>query len=185
MSVATLAAPVAAARSVRAAEIDNRAAYAGFGLAYVLGHGAAAVSYGPDPLLPLPGWLPTTLLVGGLVAGTAGAIVASTRAQRGAAPDDVTSGRLLGAAWATAFVALFLAITGLTTAAATSPRRATHPASSTSSTTPRSPSPTGRATAGPTVSTTSCRTRTSACSTWARAPRGATCCTTPSARGCP
>ena len=116
MSVATLAAPVAAARSVRAGEIDNRAAYAGFGLAYVLGHGAAAVSYGSDPLLPLPGWLPTTLLVGGLVAGTAGAIVASTRAQRGAAPDDVTSGRLLGAAWATAFVALFLAITGLTTA---------------------------------------------------------------------
>ena len=55
MSVATLALPVAAARSVRADEIDNRAAYTGFGLAYVLGHGAAAVSYGSDPLLPLPG----------------------------------------------------------------------------------------------------------------------------------
>jgi hypothetical protein len=34
----------------------------------VLGHGASAVSLGPDPLIALPPWLPTTLLGIGLAA---------------------------------------------------------------------------------------------------------------------
>ncbi|WP_438023026.1 ABC transporter permease [Sorangium sp. So ce233] len=90
-------------------EVDNRATYISFGLAYVLGHGAAAISKGGSPLLALPGWLPMTLLGTGLAVGT----VYATRAQRGASKSDALSGKLLGASWVSAFTALFLAITGL------------------------------------------------------------------------
>ncbi|MFF7206382.1 ABC transporter permease [Streptomyces sp. NPDC008141] len=120
MSVAAPARPMAAVPhatpSRPANEVDNRAAYVSFGLAYLLGHGAAAVSHGDDPLLDLPGWLPTTLLGIGLVTGVTQATVAALRAQRGAPGPDVLSGKLLGAAWVAAFTALFLAITGLASA---------------------------------------------------------------------
>ncbi|MFI1281029.1 ABC transporter permease [Streptomyces sp. NPDC020858] len=98
----------------RSSEVDNRAAYAGFGLAYVLGHGAAAASHGDTPLLDLPDWLPMTLLGTGLAAGIVQATLAALRAQRGAPAPDVLAGKLLGAAWIAAFTALGLAITGLT-----------------------------------------------------------------------
>ncbi|MEU0955894.1 ABC transporter permease [Streptomyces niveus] len=124
MSVATLASPAAPANALtpapvaptgRTSEVDNRATYVSFGLAYLLGHGAAAVSQGANPLLDLPGWLPMTLLGIGLAAGTVSATVAAGRAQRAATdPDDIRTGKLLGAAWVVAFAALFLAITGLT-----------------------------------------------------------------------
>lgn len=111
----TEALPVpAAVRSATGGDVDSRAAYTGFGFAYVLGHGAAAVSLGPDPLIALPAWLPMTLLGAGLAAGTVFASIAATRAQRGAGPHDNLSGKLLGLSWISAFVALFLAITGLT-----------------------------------------------------------------------
>ncbi len=100
----------------RPGEVDNRAAYAGFGLAYVLGHGAAAASHGDTPLLRLPGWLPMTLLGTGLVVGIVQATIAALRAQRGATAPDVLAGRMLGAAWIVAFTALALAVTGLTSA---------------------------------------------------------------------
>ncbi|MFD5428206.1 ABC transporter permease [Streptomyces sp. NPDC127084] len=106
--------PLAATRPQ--GEVDNRAAYASFGLAYVLGHGAAAVSEGESPLLELPAWLPMALLGAGLTAGATLATVAALRAQRGASGPDVLTGKLLGAAWVAAFAALFLAITGLTSA---------------------------------------------------------------------
>ncbi|MFJ3966215.1 ABC transporter permease [Streptomyces sp. NPDC090036] len=118
MSSPTTALPPAAVREAggrgRPREVDNRAAYVSFGLAYVLGHGAAAVSRGPAPLLGLPDWLPMTFLGGGLVAGITMATLAALRAQHGASAPEVLSGKLLGAAWITAFTALFLAITGLT-----------------------------------------------------------------------
>ncbi|MEV6397694.1 ABC transporter permease [Streptomyces sp. NPDC051907] len=118
MSVTALDAPAiaGAAPSRLVNEVDNRAAYVSFGLAYLLGHGAAAVSQGDSPLSGLPGWLPTALLGIGLAAGIAQATVAALRAQRGAAEPDVLSGKLLGASWIVAFTALFLAITGLTSA---------------------------------------------------------------------
>ncbi|MFF1920640.1 ABC transporter permease [Streptomyces sp. NPDC058221] len=98
-----------------ATEVDNRATYVSFGLAYVLGHGSAALSRGSTPLLDLPDWLPMTLLGIGLAVGTVQATVAAMRAQRAATgPEEVLSGKLLGAAWVVAFAALFLAITGLT-----------------------------------------------------------------------
>ncbi|MFG2488485.1 ABC transporter permease [Streptomyces virginiae] len=114
-SSATMSPPVAPARpSGRPREVDNRAAYLSFGLAYVFGHGAAAASQGADPLLDLPGWLPTTLLGAGLVVGIVLTTMAALRAQLGATAPEILSGRLLGAAWIAAFTALFLAITGLT-----------------------------------------------------------------------
>ncbi|BCL28766.1 ABC transporter permease [Streptomyces aurantiacus] len=98
-------------------DVDNRATYLSFGLAYLLGHGSAAVSKGDTPLLGLPGWLPMALLGAGLAVGTVQATAAAMRAQRATTdPDDVLSGQLLGAAWITAFAALFLAITGLASA---------------------------------------------------------------------
>lgn len=107
-------APEPSATTHPTGEVDNRATYVSFGLAYVLGHGSAALSQGDAPVLHLPGWLPMTLLGIGLAAGTVSATIAAGRAQRAATrPDDILSGKLLGAAWATAFAALFLAITGL------------------------------------------------------------------------
>ncbi|MGW6571841.1 ABC transporter permease [Streptomyces sp. NPDC054945] len=121
MEVSTVSGSVTAAPPVvhahptgRPREVDNRAAYLSFGLAYVLGHGAAAVSQGDRPLLDLPGWLPMTLLGGGLVIGIVLTTMAALRAQLGASPAQILSGRLLGAAWIAGFTALFLAITGLT-----------------------------------------------------------------------
>lgn len=115
MSVATLTPPTAPVPATphRAGEVDNRATYLSFGLAYVLGHGVTAVSKGADPLLDLPGWLPLTVLGTGLVVGSVFSTIAATRAQRGASRSDVLSGKLLGIAWVSGFVALFLAITGL------------------------------------------------------------------------
>ncbi|MFF5780260.1 ABC transporter permease [Streptomyces virginiae] len=114
-SSATMSPSVVRARPGRRPhEVDNRAAYLSFGLAYVLGHGTAAASQGADPLLDLPDWLPTTLLGGGLVVGIVLATLAGLRAQVGATAQEILSGRLLGAAWIAAFTALFLAITGLT-----------------------------------------------------------------------
>lgn len=112
MSTPTLTAPPTAAPD-RSREIDNRAGYLGFGFAYVAGHGAAALSRGDDPLVALPGWLPTALLGLGLAAGTVFSTAAALRAQRGVSGPDALPGQLVGLAWISGFAALFLAITGL------------------------------------------------------------------------
>lgn len=58
MSSPTTALPPAAVREAggrgRPREVDNRAAYVSFGLAYLLGHGTAAVSRGPLPCSACP-----------------------------------------------------------------------------------------------------------------------------------
>lgn len=114
--IATTVLPVTTAVPAHApGEVDNRPAYIAFGLAYLLGHSAAAVSTGDAPLLALPDWLPMALLGAGLAVGTVQATRAAMRAQRTATdPGDALSGKLLGAAWITGFAALFLAVTGLT-----------------------------------------------------------------------
>ncbi|WLQ68643.1 MULTISPECIES: ABC transporter permease [Streptomyces] len=95
-------------------DVDNLGTYVSFGLAYLLGHGSAALSQGDAPVLDLPGWLPMTLLGAGLAAGTVQATRAALRTQRTTTdPDAVRTAQLLGALWVTAFAALFLAITGL------------------------------------------------------------------------
>jgi hypothetical protein len=103
----------AATLTTRPAPVDSRAVYAAFGVTYVLGHGSAALSRGTDPLLTLPGWLPLALLAAGFAVGTVLSVNAANRAQRGATKPEVLAGKLLGAAWITAFTALFLTITGL------------------------------------------------------------------------
>ncbi|MGC5030127.1 ABC transporter permease [Micromonospora sp. DT229] len=114
MSTVTVVPPaVAQSTGSRTARLDNRIPYASFAVAYLLGHGAAAISAGPDPMVDLPGWLPMTLLAIGILAGSVAATRAATRAQRGAGPAEVLSGKLLGTAWAVAFTGLFFAITGL------------------------------------------------------------------------
>lgn len=101
--------------AVPADEVDNRAAYLGFAFAYVFGHGAAALTRGTDPLVVLPSWLPIGLLAVGLIAGTILAMTASLSAQRRATESRRRSEKLVGTAWVTGFVALALAITGLST----------------------------------------------------------------------
>ncbi|GAA2694307.1 MULTISPECIES: ABC transporter permease [Actinosynnema] len=110
MSATTIAAPVPATRP---REVDSRAAYAAFGFAYVFGHGGAALSHGADPLLALPGWLPTAFLATGLAAGTVLSTVAAVRAKKGLGKPEATTASLLGAIWVTGFAALFLLITAL------------------------------------------------------------------------
>ncbi|AEB47193.1 hypothetical protein [Micromonospora maris] len=115
MSAVTIAPPAVAGTASTVDRVDNRIPYASFAVAYLLGHGAAALSSGADPLVDLPGWLPMTLLAAGIVAGSVAATVAATRAQRGAGRAELLSGKLLGIAWVTGFTGLFFVITGLAT----------------------------------------------------------------------
>ncbi|MEV7090817.1 ABC transporter permease [Streptomyces sp. NPDC093085] len=116
MSITAPAAPSDTVTDRAPRDVDNRSAYIAFGLAYVLGHGAAALSKvteGGVPLLDLPGWLPMALLGTGLASGSLLATLAALRSQRGATGPAAVTAQLLGAAWAVAFGALFLFITGL------------------------------------------------------------------------
>ena len=100
--------------AVPSGEVDSRAAYLSFTLAYVIGHGAAALSKGADPVLALPSWLPTTLFFAGLIPALVLGVRAGVRSQEGAGQTRRHAEKLLGIAWCTAFTALFLTITGLT-----------------------------------------------------------------------
>ncbi|ASO19698.1 hypothetical protein FHR81_000624 [Actinoalloteichus hoggarensis] len=94
--------------------VDNRASYTAFAFAFVFGHGAFAVSTGPDPLLELPGWLPFVLLGLGIVPGVILALIAAKLAQFGADEASVAREKLVGTAWGTVFIALTMAISGMT-----------------------------------------------------------------------
>ncbi|AOS63723.1 ABC transporter permease [Actinoalloteichus hymeniacidonis] len=94
--------------------IDSRGPYLSFAFAFVFGHGAFAVSAGVDPLLALPSWVPFTLLAIGIVPGVAGSLIGARFAQVGAGKDVVASEKMVGSAWGTGFIALILAISGLT-----------------------------------------------------------------------
>ncbi|MDJ0392438.1 ABC transporter permease [Rhodococcus sp. G-MC3] len=95
---------------------DNRIAYLGFAAAYLLGHGGTALTVGSTPLIDAPTWIPMILLGAGLLLGTVAATVAATRSQRGLTAHEALPGKLLGLAWITGFLGLFLAITGLSAA---------------------------------------------------------------------
>ncbi|MFD4669870.1 ABC transporter permease [Lentzea sp. NPDC058450] len=94
-------------------EVDSRAAYLTFAAAYLVGHGTAALSKGPDPVFGLPAWLPLTLLAAGLIPALGLAVRAGMRAQRGASESRRQAEKLLGIAWCTGFAALAIAITGV------------------------------------------------------------------------
>ncbi|WP_410875685.1 ABC transporter permease [Nocardia sp. A7] len=93
--------------------LDNRPIYLSFGLAWLIGHGSFAVSHGPNPVLNLPGYVPTALLGVGLLAAMVITMVVSMRAQRGATGREAVVGNLLGASWVIGFAALFFLITAV------------------------------------------------------------------------
>lgn len=115
MSIAPTASADDTASGRGATRADQRVSYLSFAFAYLFGHGGFAVSLGPDPLVELPLWVPLTLLGIGIVSGMVSAMRAGSRAQRGAGKEELLAEKLLGTAWATGFIALFFAITGLTT----------------------------------------------------------------------
>ena len=92
---------------------DNRLSYLAFGLAWLIGYGALAVDSGPDPLLDLPGPVPTVLLGAGLVAALVVTGVVIAKAQKEVKGAAALPGTLFGAGWVVGFVALFLLITSL------------------------------------------------------------------------
>jgi hypothetical protein len=92
---------------------DNRQPYLAWGLAWLFGHGAFALSGGADPVLPLPDPVPPVLLGVGLVTAAVVTAVATARDQRGVTGAAKTAGTLFGIAWATGFTALALLITAL------------------------------------------------------------------------
>ncbi|MBL1079146.1 ABC transporter permease [Nocardia sp. 2] len=93
---------------------DNRASYLSFGLAWLLGYGAFALSHGEDPRLPIP--VAGVLLFGGLLIALIITGVTALRAQRGARDRAGTAGVMLAAAWLVGFGALSLLITALSSA---------------------------------------------------------------------
>lgn len=96
--------------------LDNRPSYLSFGLAWLLGHGAYALSHGDDPLLRLPSAVPSALLIAGLFTAMVVTSVVTMRAQRGVTGRDAVVGNLLAASWLIGFSALFFVITALSSA---------------------------------------------------------------------
>ncbi|MEU4596726.1 ABC transporter permease [Nocardia sp. NPDC023988] len=98
--------------------LDNRPSYLSFGAAWLLGHGAYAVSHGDSPLVRLPAVVPGALLVGGLLIAMVVTSVVTMRAKRGATGAEAVVGNLLTASWLVGFGALFFVITALSSALA-------------------------------------------------------------------
>ncbi|NNH68403.1 ABC transporter permease [Nocardia uniformis] len=98
------------------AVLDNRPSYLSFGVAWLLGYGAFAVSHGDDPGLPMPSAVPAVLLGGGLLTALIITGVVIARAQRGVRGREAVVGKLLAVSWLVGFGALTLLITALSTA---------------------------------------------------------------------
>ncbi|MER6910132.1 ABC transporter permease [Streptomyces sp. NPDC000594] len=105
--------PGARAAAGGGAVLDNRPSYLAFGLAWLIGHGAAALAHGADPLVPMPSALPQFLLVGGLLAATVTTGAVAARAGRGVTGGAALTAHLLTGGWAVGFGSLFLLITAL------------------------------------------------------------------------
>lgn len=93
--------------------IDSRPAYASFAGAFILGHGSFALSQGPEPQIALPGWVPLILLAVGIVPGVVLSFRATGALRVSSVESEAWRERMLGTSWATGFVAIALAITGL------------------------------------------------------------------------
>ena len=92
---------------------DNRYSYLAFGSAWLVGYGALALDSGSDPVLDLPGFLPSALLGMGLVIALAVTGVLTARTQKHVKGAAAVPGMMLGAGWVVGFGALFLLITSL------------------------------------------------------------------------
>ncbi|MEV6431700.1 ABC transporter permease [Nocardia sp. NPDC051463] len=93
--------------------LDNRPSYLSFGTAWLLGHGAYALSRGDDPVLRLPSAVPSILLISGLLTAMIITSIVSMRAQRSATGKDAVVGKLLAVSWLVGFSGLFFIITAL------------------------------------------------------------------------
>ncbi|MFE6925552.1 ABC transporter permease [Nocardia sp. NPDC057663] len=98
--------------------LDNRPSYLSFGMAWLLGHGAYALSHGDDPLVRLPSAVPSVLLIAGLLIAMIITSIVTMRAQRGVTGKDAVVGNLLAVSWLIGFGALFFVITALSSALA-------------------------------------------------------------------
>jgi hypothetical protein len=92
--------------------VDNRPVYLSWGLAWLAGHGAFALSSGDNPLVGMPGWLPAVILGAGLSTAMVVTGGVTARASKGLTGAARTAGTLIGAAWAIGFTALALFIVG-------------------------------------------------------------------------
>lgn len=93
--------------------VDNRSSYVAWGLTWLVGQGAFALSAGSDPLVPMPALLPAALLGAGVVASMVVTARATVRAQRGVTGPAKLTGTLVGGGWGVAFTSLFLLTTAL------------------------------------------------------------------------
>ncbi|MFD6393657.1 ABC transporter permease [Nocardia sp. NPDC055029] len=98
--------------------LDNRPSYLSFGMAWLLGHGAYALSHGDDPVLRLPAAVPSVLLIAGLAIAMVVTSIVTMKAQRGVTGKDAVVGNLLAVSWLIGFGALFFVITALSSALA-------------------------------------------------------------------
>lgn len=96
------------ARAARSFDVDARLLYVAWGLAWLVGYAAFALSGGGSGDSP-PALPSAVLFLGVLVALTVTA-VHTTRRQRGLAGPSVVTGSLYGIAWPIAFVALSLLV---------------------------------------------------------------------------
>ncbi len=92
---------------------NNRASYVGFGLTWLLGYGAYALTEGDDPMLGIPAATGPVLLIAGMSTASIITAVVMIRAQRGARGREAVVGYMLAASWLIGFVALYLLITAL------------------------------------------------------------------------
>lgn len=95
---------------------NNQPSYLSFGLAWLLGYSAYALTDGDNPTLPIPSATAPILLLGGLLIALIITAVVATQSQRGTHGREALIGKLLAASWLIGFTALSLLITALSAA---------------------------------------------------------------------
>ena len=114
------------ASTARRLEPDPRVHYWPWGFAWLIGFGVYFLRFSPDgrTLVPMPAWLPLTLLFVLLAAAAAVFGVGSARAYRHVAGESALRGRWYGTAWGLGFFGLSVVIGRVTDSCAPRPRRA-------------------------------------------------------------
>jgi hypothetical protein len=88
------AAPMRSGPTTRTRIPNNRHPYLAWGTAWLVGYGAFALAGGNNPVVAMPGLVPTVLLTGGLIAAAAVTTIATIRDQRGVTGPAKTTGTL-------------------------------------------------------------------------------------------
>lgn len=85
-----------------------------WGVAYLLGFGSTFLTYGPDPLLPLGGWVAGVITAVLFAAAMVVSVVYGARAGRGIHGPSRVVGAMYGWSWTLGFLALVAVNIGLT-----------------------------------------------------------------------